>query len=172
MLKESAMKKWFKFEMAKINSGIVINKRSLKELLEEEVPQTKAKDDSIYYFNKNALLNLKRELPKDEHSIMLPINLYISLDTRSSVYIADLPSLTVLKSLGEVPKDSELIDGRHWISKALILDFLFRYPSLVAVMLFQQPDQNRLFQGLNHLLQCPLRLKIRTRNRAFIDYLF
>jgi uncharacterized protein (UPF0216 family) len=128
------MKKWFKFEMAKINRGIVINKRSLDELLEEEVPQTKAKDDSIYYFNINALLDLKRELPKDEHSIKLPLNLYISLDTRSSVYIADLPSLNVLKSLGEVPKDSELTDGRHWISKALILDLMKRRPSIIQLI--------------------------------------
>jgi uncharacterized protein (UPF0216 family) len=134
MFKESAMKKWFKFEMAKINRGIVINKRSLDELLEEEVPQTKAKDDSIYYFNINALLDLKRELPKDEHSIKLPLNLYISLDTRSSVYIADLPSLNVLKSLGEVPKDSELTDGRHWISKALILDLMKRRPSIIQLI--------------------------------------
>jgi uncharacterized protein (UPF0216 family) len=134
MLKESAMKKWFKFEMAKINSGIVTKKRCLKELLDEEVPQTKAKDESVYYFNKDALLELRNELPKDMHSIMLPINLYISLDTRSSVYIADLPSLTVLKNLGEVPKDSELTDGRYWMSKALILDLMKRRPSIIQLI--------------------------------------
>jgi uncharacterized protein (UPF0216 family) len=134
MLKESAMKKWFKFEMAKINSGIVINKRSLKDLLEEEVPQTKAKDESVYYFNKDALLELKNESPKDMHSIMLPINFYISLDTRSNVYIADKPALSVLKYIGEVPHDAELVDGRYWMSKALILDLMKKRPSIIQLI--------------------------------------
>jgi uncharacterized protein (UPF0216 family) len=134
MLKESAMKKWFKFEMAKINSGIVTKKRSLKELMEEEVPQTKAKDESIYYFNKDALLDLKNGLPKDMHSIMLPINFYISLDIRSSVYIADKPSLFALKYLGEVPHDAELVDGRYWMSKTLILDLMKKRPSIIQLI--------------------------------------
>lgn len=134
MLNESAMKKWFKFEMSKINSGIVINRRSLKELLEEEIPQTKAKDESVYYYNKNALLDLKNELPKDMHSIMLPINFYISIDTRSSVYIADKSSLSVLKYLGEIPHDAELADGRYWMSKILILDLMKKRPSIIQLI--------------------------------------
>ena len=134
MLNESAMKKWFKFEMAKINSGIVTKKRSLKELLKEKVPQTKAKDECIYYFNKNALFDLKNELPKDMHSIMLPINFYISLDIRSSVYIADKPSLSVLMYLGEVPHDAELTKGRYWMSKTLILDLMKKRPAIIQLI--------------------------------------
>ncbi len=134
MLNESAMKKWFKFEMAKINSGIVTKKRSLKELLKEKVPQTKAKDECIYYFNKDALHELENELPKDMHSIMLPINFYISLDIRSSVYIADKPSLSVLKQLGEVPHDAELAEGRFWMSKTLILDLMKKRPTIIQLI--------------------------------------
>ncbi len=134
MLNESALKKWFKFELAKINSGIVIKKRSLKELLMEEVPQTKAKDESIYYFNKDALFHLKKDLPGALHWILLPINIYISLDTRSSVYVADTTSLTVLKSLSEIPLDAELSDGRYWMGKAIILDLMKRRPSIIQLI--------------------------------------
>ena len=66
MLKESAMEKWFKFEIARINSGIVTKKKSLSELTEKKTPSCEAKDESIYYFNKEALCRLKNEQPTFE----------------------------------------------------------------------------------------------------------
>jgi uncharacterized protein (UPF0216 family) len=131
MLKESAMEKWFKFEIAKINSGIVTKKKSLKELVLEASPQTEAKDGSIYYFNKDALNNLAKELPENMHSITLPISFYFSFDVKGSVYVAEKKSLLALKHLGEVPKDAELVDGRCWISKSLIIDMMKRRPSII-----------------------------------------
>lgn len=131
MIKESAMKKWFKFEMTKINSGIVTKKKALKELVKEENPQTVAKDGSVYYFNKDALLNLERLLPKEVHSILLPISFYTSLDVKGNVYVAEKSSLTALKHLGEVPKDAELVDGRYWIGKALANDLMKRRPTII-----------------------------------------
>ena len=131
MLKESAMKKWFKFEMARINSGIVIKKKALKELVKEKAPQTVAKDGSVYYFNKDALLKLETLLPKNMHSIMLPISIYTSLDVSGSVYVAEKASLSALKHLGEVPKDTELVDGRYWMGKSLVTDMMKRLPTIV-----------------------------------------
>lgn len=136
MIKESAMKKWFKFEMARINSGIVIKKKELKELVKEECPQTVAKDESVYYFNKDALLRLEKELPEKLHSIKLPISFYISLDVRGSTYVGDNSSLMVLKHLGEAPEDAKLIDGRYWIGKALANDLMKRYPTIIQFVRF------------------------------------
>ena len=130
MLNESAMKKWFKFEMARLNSGIVIKKKALRELVKEESPKTEAKDKSVYYFNRDALLRLKNELPEDMYSIMLPISFYTTLDVRGSVYVADKSSLLVLRSLGEVPEDTELIEGRCWMSKALVMDMMRKWPTI------------------------------------------
>ena len=131
MIKESAMKKWFKFEMARINSGIVTKKKALKELVKEECPQTVAKDGSVYYFNKDALLNLEKLLPKDMHSILLPMSFYTSLDVKGNVYVAEKSSLTALKHLGEVPEDAKLIEGRYWIGKALANDLMRRRPTII-----------------------------------------
>lgn len=131
MLNESAMKKWFKFEMARINSGIVTKKKTLEELVKGEMPKTEAKDGSEYYFNKDALLSLENELPKEMHSIMLPLSFYTSLDVRGSVYIGDKSSLMVLKHLGEVPKDAELMDGRYWMGKTLATDLMRRRPTII-----------------------------------------
>ena len=47
MLNESAMEKWFKFEMAKVNSGIVLKKKSLRDLVSEEKPKTERKEISF-----------------------------------------------------------------------------------------------------------------------------
>ena len=130
MLKESSLEKWFKFEMAKLNSGVVVKKKPLKELVKEERPKTKAKDGSLYYFNKEELLKLKTGLPENMASVMLPISFYISLDTRKNVYIAEKASLDLLKHLGEVPRDSELSDGRYWMSKVLVTDLMKRHPTI------------------------------------------
>jgi uncharacterized protein (UPF0216 family) len=131
MIKESAMKKWFKFEMTRINSGIVTKKKALKELVKEKAPQTVAKDGSVYYFNKDALMRLEKELPEKLHNIRLPISFYTSLDVKGSVYVAEKASLSALKHLGEVPKDAELVDGRYWMSKALVTDMMKRLPTIV-----------------------------------------
>lgn len=131
MLKESAMEKWFKFEIAKINSGIVTKKKALKELVKEKNPQTMAKDGSVYYFNKDSLLRLEKRLPEDMYSIRLPISFYLSFDVKGSVYVAEKASLSVLKHLGEVPKDAELVDGRFWMSKSLVTDMMKRRPSII-----------------------------------------
>ncbi len=74
MLKESAMEKWFKFEMAKVNSGLVTKKKTLSELVDATMPVTEAKDGIVYYFNKEELLKLKKVLPEELHSLRLPIS--------------------------------------------------------------------------------------------------
>ncbi|UCE74133.1 MAG: DUF61 family protein [Methanomassiliicoccales archaeon] len=134
MLNESSMKKWLKFEMSKINSGIVVQKKTLSELLELKSSKTLTKDGSDYYFNRDALKKLKDELPLDMHSILLPISFYTSLEVRGSVFIADRPSFSMLKHLGEVPKDAELVDGKYWIGKTLAQDMMKRHPSVIQLV--------------------------------------
>ena len=131
MLNESAMEKWFKFEMAKVNSGIVVKKKPLRELVLEDTPKTETKDGSVYYFNKNALLKLKDALSIDMHSLRLPISFYTSLDVAGSAYIADKPSFSALKVMGEFPEAAELIEGRCWLAKILVMDMIKRWPTLI-----------------------------------------
>ncbi len=131
MLNESAMEKWFKFEMSKVNSGIVIKKITLSELVLEKTPQTETKDGSVFYFNKDALSKLQDTLPSDMHSLMLPISFYTSLDITGSAYIADRPSFVALKVMGEFPEAAELIEGKCWLSKVLVMDMIKRWPTLI-----------------------------------------
>ena len=131
MLNESAMEKWFKFEMAKVNSGIVVKKKTLSELVLEETPKTETKDGSVFYFNKDALSKLRDVLHIDMHSLRLPISFYTSLDVAGSAYIADKPSFVALKVLGEFPKTAEFVEGRCWLAKILVMDMIKRWPTLI-----------------------------------------
>jgi uncharacterized protein (UPF0216 family) len=131
MLKESAMKKWFKFEMGKINSGIVTKKMALFELAKLKSPQTLTKDGSTYYFNCKVIDELARTLPEKLQTIKLPVSIYASLDVRGSVYIAELPSLQLLKQLKEIPQNAELMDGKYWIGKTIAMDIMRRYPTMI-----------------------------------------
>jgi uncharacterized protein (UPF0216 family) len=112
----------------------VIQKKTLSELLELKSSKTLAKDGSDYYFNRDALKTLKDELPLNLHSILLPISFYTSMDVRGNVFVADKPSFSVLKHLGEVPKDAELVDGKYWIGKILAQDMMKRRPSVIQLV--------------------------------------
>ena len=131
MLKESAMKKWFRFEMGKINSGIVIEKKGLSELAKSDSPKTKTKDGSTYYFNSQVIKKLRMDLPENMQAIKLPLSIYASLDVRGSVYIAENASLALLKYIKEVPQNAELSDGKYWIGKAIAMDIMKRYPTMI-----------------------------------------
>lgn len=131
MLNESAMKKWFKFEMGRINSGIVIKKKTLDDLAGSDSPKTQTKDKSEYYFDSKVINKLAEELPEHMHTIMLPLSLYSSLEVRGSVYIAEKSSLDLLIHLGEVPGDATLLDGKYWMGKLIAKDIMVRYPTMM-----------------------------------------
>lgn len=134
MLNESAMKKWLKFEMGKISSGLVIKKKPLSDLVKSQSPKVKTKDGSLYYFNSTAICELNMKLPKELRSILLPISLYSSYDVRGMVAIADTPSFLVLKHLGEIPDDARLKEGKYWMGKTLANDIIRRYPTILQII--------------------------------------
>ena len=102
----------------------ILNELGLKNVFE-------AKDGSVYYFNNEALGKLKEALPNEMHSLRLPISFYTSLDVSGNAYIADKPSFEALKHLGEFPKKSELVEGRCWLGKVLVLDMIKRWPTII-----------------------------------------
>ena len=131
MLNESAMKKWFKFEMGRINSGIVTKKKKLCDLMGSDHPMTQTKDGSIYYFDSDVIKRLGKILPEKLHDVQLPLSLYASLEVRGNVYIAEVSSLSFLKHLKEVPKNAELVDGKYWMGKTIAKDIMRRYPTMI-----------------------------------------
>jgi uncharacterized protein (UPF0216 family) len=134
MINESAMEKWFKFEIARLNSGLVTKKRPLNELVKEEIPKAEAKDGSIYYFNKEALSRLEKDLLRESKSIRLPISFYTSLEVKGNAYVADRQSFVALKHLGEIPEKAELVEGKYWMGKTLVTDMMKRRPTIFQIV--------------------------------------
>jgi uncharacterized protein (UPF0216 family) len=134
MLNESSMKKWLKFEMGKITSGLVIKKKPLCDLVKSQSTKVKTKDGSVYYFNSNAITELNEKLPEHLHSILLPISVYASSEVRGMVAIADTTSFLALKHLGEIPNNSRLNEGKYWMGKALANDIMKRYPTMLQII--------------------------------------
>jgi uncharacterized protein (UPF0216 family) len=131
MLNESAMKKWFRFEMGKINSGIVTKKKRLCDLADSDSPRTLTKDGSTYYFDSEVIKRLWKVVPERLHNVKLPLSLYSSLEIRGNVYIAEKTSLDILKYLDEIPKNAELIEGKYWMGKTIAKDIMRRYPTMM-----------------------------------------
>jgi uncharacterized protein (UPF0216 family) len=134
MLNESAMKKWFRFEMGKINSGIVTKKRRLCDLADSDSPRTQTKDGSEYYFEPKIIKMLWEVLPENLQTTLLPLSLYSSLEVRGSVFLAEKSSLDILKHLGEIPNNSELIEGKYWMGKTIAQDMMRRYPTMMQFL--------------------------------------
>ena len=112
----------------------MLKKKSLSDLVEEDLPKAITKDKSEYYFNVAAVRRLENDLPLNMHSLLLPISFYVSLDISSSVYLVDTPSLSALEHLGEVPERAELVDGKYWISKVLVSDTMRRWPTIFQLI--------------------------------------
>jgi uncharacterized protein (UPF0216 family) len=134
MLNESAMKKWLRFEMGKISSGLVIKKKPLCDLVKSQSPEVKTKDGSVYYFNSAAICELNMKLPEELHSILLPISVYASYDVKGMVAIADTTSFLALKHLGEIPDNARLNEGKYWMGKTLANDIMKRYPTILQII--------------------------------------
>ena len=118
-MNESAFKRWLKYEMGRMNSGVVTKQKALEELLKEEKPTALTKDGSVHYFDKSILLDLKNLLPDELQELILPITFYNTTEDKNNSYLTDKTALSMLGHLNEVLADAELVEGKYWMSKVL-----------------------------------------------------
>jgi len=109
---EPVLQRWIGIEVAKMNQGIVRERKRLSALLAEETPQSVTKGDEPYYFDRAVLGVLAQGLPEELHRrLRLPVFFYASPDTPDS---CSCPDEAASKNLSGSSRVSSLMRFDIW----------------------------------------------------------
>lgn len=126
--------RWIRGEIGKINRGIVAERRTLAQLLEEDKPSSKTRDGKDYVFDKAIIEMLGDKLPWEvREKLKLPILFFTDIRIEDSCFLNDKIALKALQLLGELGKMREFREGKVWVGKSIAYSILKKYPTAVQI---------------------------------------
>jgi uncharacterized protein (UPF0216 family) len=133
---ESVLTRWMGLEVAKMNEGLVTQRRPLYVLLAEKEPVSVTKKGDTYHFDPSVIRALGSALPEDlQRKIRLPVLFYISPDTPGSCSCPDEAALAALPVLGEVSTLRTFTGDRFWVSRPIVYSIMMKYPTAFQVVM-------------------------------------
>ena len=133
---ESVLNRWIGIEFAKMNAGIVRERKTLSALLAEPCPSAETKGGEPHLFDRAVLELLKNGLPPELHRrLRLPVLFFLSPDTPDSCSCPDPAALEAFQLLGEVSTLRTMQGGRFWVSRPIAYAILKKYPTAVQLVM-------------------------------------
>ncbi len=133
---EPVLTRWISIEIAKMNEGLVKERKTLAALLSENSPSSLTRKGEPYYFDKAVIESLGRSMPEDlRQRLKLPILFYSSPDTQDSCSCPDTIALAVLQLLGEVSTLRTMQGDRFWVSRPIAYTIMKKYPTAVQIVM-------------------------------------
>jgi uncharacterized protein (UPF0216 family) len=133
---ESVLVRWMGLEIAKINEGVVTQRKSLAVLLAEKNPLSVTKKGDTYHFDPSVIATLGKALQDDQkRKLRLPILFYLSPDVPDSCMCPDEAALAALQVLGEVSTLRTFEEGRFWVSRPIAYAIMKKYPTVVQIVM-------------------------------------
>ncbi len=131
---DRVLQRWFRFEARRMNDGIVAERLSLAELLEQAEPVAVTRGGDEYRFDRSVVRRLGDALPAPlQRRLRLPILFFASMDVADSVALTDRFAFEALQALGELSSLREFRDGRAWIGRAIAYGLVTRYPTVFQI---------------------------------------
>lgn len=133
---DSALMKWMRLEVGKINKEIVADRKSLSQLLGEEVPSSKTKGGNEHLFDKEVLSVLEEELPEELHRrLRIPILFFLDNRVEDSCFLNDENAVKALQIMGEISKSRSLNKGKLWVGKSIGYSIMRKYPTAIQIVM-------------------------------------
>ena len=133
---ESVLVRWMGLEIAKMNEGVVSQRKSLALLLREKDPVSVTRKCETYQFDPSVIATLGKTLPEDlQRRLRLPILFYSSPDVPDSCMCPDDTALAALQLLGEVSTLRTFEGGRFWVSRPIAYAIMKKYPTAVQIVM-------------------------------------
>jgi len=133
---ESVLVRWMGLEIAKMNEGVVSQRKSLAVLLTEKDPVSVTKKGDTYHFDRTVITTLGKGLPEDlQRQLRLPVLFYASPDIPDSCMCPDETALAALQLLGEVSALRTFEGGRFWVSRPIAYAIMKKYPTAVQIVI-------------------------------------
>ena len=132
---ESVLARWMGLEIAKMNEGVVSQRKSLAVLLTEKDPVSVTKKGEPFHFDPSVIASLGKALPEDlQRQLRLPVLFYSSPDVPDSCMCPDETALAVFQLLGEVSSLRTFEGGRFWVSRPIAYAIMKKYPTAVQIV--------------------------------------
>ncbi len=133
---ESVLRRWMQLEIRKINATVVVERKTLTALCNEEFPSAPTKEGKDHVFNRDALRLLWRQIPPDiRDRVRLPLLFYSDMDVPDSCYLTDEFAVRALQVLGEISMLRVLREGKVWVSRPIVYAMMRKYPSLIQIVM-------------------------------------
>lgn len=133
---ESVLTRWMGIEVAKMNEGLVQQRKPLLVLLAETEPVAVTREGDTYHFDPAVIRALGSALPEDlQRKIRLPVLFYMSPDTPGSCSCPDEAALAALQVLGEVSSLRTFTGDRFWVSRPIVFAIMKKYPTAFQVVM-------------------------------------
>ncbi|ATU07405.1 DUF61 family protein [Methanohalophilus portucalensis] len=126
--------RWMKGEMGKINRAIVAQRKTLAQLLEEEVPHSRTRAGDRYVFDKEVIGMLGEEMPSELHDrLKLPILFFFDFRVEDSCFLNDRHALRALQNLSELGEMYRMRQGKVWVGKSMAYSIMHKYPTAIQI---------------------------------------
>ncbi len=133
---ESVLARWMGLEIAKMNEGLITERKPLSVLLSEKEPSSVTKKGEFYSFDKSVVELLGKSLPEElRRQLKLPVLFYSSPDVPDSCSCTDAHALAALQLLGEVSTLRTMQGGRFWVSRPIAYAIMKKYPTAVQIVM-------------------------------------
>lgn len=116
--------------MRGLHTGLVVRRRSLRDLLEQERPTCLTKEGEEYEFDRGVLLRFAAVTNDEEREkLRLPITLYFETGAGDHCRVDDELASKVLRRLEGFGRAYPFRDGRMWLPYSIGVELTMKYPT-------------------------------------------
>ena len=125
--------RWISLELGRLNSGLVVEKKSLTRLLGESDPACRTREGDLHPFDSGALARFASVLTREEaDALRLPLTLTVRGDSDEAI-LADEIGAKALRTLENFGQAFRFRDGRMALPHSLAIDLTRRYGGVLQL---------------------------------------
>lgn len=133
MARPEPIDRWISFELGRLNSGLVTEKKSLSRLLEEAEPSTRTQEGDLHPFDREALRRFAEVLTVDEAAALrLPVTIRLQGESDEAI-LSDAIGAKALRALEKLDRAFPFRDGRMAVPHSLAVDLVRRYGGVLQL---------------------------------------
>jgi len=125
--------RWISLELGRLNSGLVVEKKSLTRLLGETEPACRTREGDLHPFAPNALARFASVLARDEaDALRLPLTLTVRGESDDAILTDELGA-KALRAVEKFDQAFRFRDGRMAVPQSLAVDMVRRHGGVLQL---------------------------------------
>jgi len=127
MASPGAVDRWISLELGRLNAGLVVERKSLARLRQEDRPACRTREGEEHTFDPAALERMAGVLSAAEaEALRLPIIVFVTGDLEDSAYLSDELAAKAIRALEQFGPAFPYRGGRMHLPHSLAVDLARR----------------------------------------------